>query len=53
MDLAPGEKTTGVITGKGAFTPKYVTCTDGLFGDDVRGDVSRPVSDCTSPRALW
>ncbi|WP_230535629.1 DUF4352 domain-containing protein [Streptomyces albidoflavus] len=40
MDLAPGEKTTGVITGKGAFTPKYVTYTDGLFGDGVRGDVS-------------
>jgi hypothetical protein len=40
MDLAPGEKTTGVITGKGAFTPKYVTYTDGLFGDDVRGNVS-------------
>ncbi|MEV4683600.1 DUF4352 domain-containing protein [Streptomyces kurssanovii] len=40
MDLAPGEKATGVITGKGAFTPMYVTYTDGLFGDDVRGDVS-------------
>jgi hypothetical protein len=40
MDLAPGEKTTGVITGKGAFTPKYVTYTDGLFGEGVRGNVS-------------
>lgn len=26
----PGEKTTGVITGKGAFILKYVTHTDGL-----------------------
>lgn len=40
MVLAPGEKTTGVITGKGAFTPKYVTYTDDLFGDGVRGNVS-------------
>ncbi|WP_327248557.1 DUF4352 domain-containing protein [Streptomyces sp. NBC_01320] len=40
MDLALGEKTTGVITGKGAFTPKYVTYTDGMFGDDIRGNVS-------------
>ncbi|MDQ1006143.1 hypothetical protein QFZ82_000628 [Streptomyces sp. V4I23] len=31
---------TGVITGKGGFTPKYVTYTDGLLGDMVRGDVS-------------
>ncbi|MET9424656.1 DUF4352 domain-containing protein [Streptomyces sp. NPDC006540] len=40
MDLAPGEKATGVVTGKGVFTPKYVTYTDGLFGRDVRGNVS-------------
>ncbi|WP_254705624.1 DUF4352 domain-containing protein [Streptomyces vilmorinianum] len=40
MKLAPGEKTTGVITGKGKFTPKYVTYTDGLFGEGVRGNVS-------------
>ena len=40
MDLAPGEKTTGVITGKGDFTPKYVTYKNGLFGDGVRGNVS-------------
>ncbi|NWF27330.1 DUF4352 domain-containing protein [Streptomyces sp. PKU-EA00015] len=39
-DLAPGENMTGVITGKGGFTPKYVTYTDGLLGDTVRGDVS-------------
>jgi hypothetical protein len=39
-DLAPGENMTGVITGKGGFTPKYVTYTDGLIGDAVRGDVS-------------
>ncbi|QBJ93405.1 DUF4352 domain-containing protein [Streptomyces seoulensis] len=38
--LAPGEKTTGSITGKGKFTPKYVSCTDGLIGDAVRADVS-------------
>ena len=40
MDLAPGEKATGVITGKGDFTPKYVTYKNGLFGDGVRGNVS-------------
>lgn len=39
MKLAPGEKATGVITGKGKFTPAYVTYTDGMFGDGVRGDV--------------
>ncbi|MFF7384066.1 DUF4352 domain-containing protein [Streptomyces griseoluteus] len=38
--LSPGEKTTGSITGKGKFTPKYVSCTDGLIGDAVRADVS-------------
>ncbi|MEV8623396.1 DUF4352 domain-containing protein [Streptomyces sp. NPDC051079] len=39
VKLAPGEKVTGAITGKGKFTPAYVTYTDGLFGDGVRGDV--------------
>lgn len=40
VDLAPGENITGAITGKGKFTPAYVTYTDGLMGDGVRGDVS-------------
>lgn len=40
VDLAPGENISGAITGKGAFTPKYVTYTDGLFGDPVRSNVS-------------
>ncbi|MGA5869979.1 DUF4352 domain-containing protein [Streptomyces cinereoruber] len=40
VKLAPGENVTGTITGKGKFTPKYVTYVDGLFGDGVRGDVS-------------
>lgn len=40
VKLAPGEKTTGVVTGKGAFTPDYVTFTDGLFGDPIRTKVS-------------
>ncbi|MFI1400736.1 DUF4352 domain-containing protein [Streptomyces sp. NPDC020681] len=39
-ELAPGENLIGVITGKGTFSPKYVTYTDGLIGDAVRGDVS-------------
>ncbi|WP_241518746.1 DUF4352 domain-containing protein [Streptomyces sp. CB03238] len=38
--LAPGEKITGVITGEGTFTPKYVTYVNGLIGDGTRGDVS-------------
>ncbi|MBT2394309.1 DUF4352 domain-containing protein [Streptomyces sp. ISL-1] len=38
-DLAPGEKMTGVITGKGKFVAAYVTYTDGLIGDSVKGDV--------------
>ncbi|MFZ4300300.1 hypothetical protein ACOZE3_20615 [Streptomyces cinereoruber] len=37
VKLAPGENVTGAITGKGKFTPKYVTYIDGLFGDGVRG----------------
>ncbi|MEF9909440.1 DUF4352 domain-containing protein [Streptomyces sp. P5-A9] len=40
VKLAPGEDVTGTITGKGAFDAKYVTYTDGLIGDSVRGDVS-------------
>ncbi|MFI6289310.1 DUF4352 domain-containing protein [Streptomyces sp. NPDC051018] len=40
LDLAPGENVSGVVTGKGRFTPKYVTYTDGLFGEDVRANVS-------------
>ncbi|MFJ8587744.1 DUF4352 domain-containing protein [Streptomyces sp. NPDC093595] len=40
VDLAPGENITGVITGKGSFTPRYVTFVEGLFGDGVRGDVT-------------
>ncbi|MGA5314782.1 DUF4352 domain-containing protein [Streptomyces pseudogriseolus] len=40
VDLAPGEDISGTVTGKGTFTPKYVTYTDGLLGDPVRVDVS-------------
>ncbi|MFJ7586501.1 DUF4352 domain-containing protein [Streptomyces sp. NPDC097617] len=40
VDLAPGENVTGSITGKGSFTAKTVTYTDGLIGDAVRADVS-------------
>ncbi|CAH9418475.1 DUF4352 domain-containing protein [Streptomyces globisporus] len=40
MTLAPGENTTGTVTAKGTFDAKYVTYTDGLIGDSVRGDVS-------------
>lgn len=40
VKLAPGENVTGTITGKGKFDAKYVTYTDGLIGDSVRGDVS-------------
>ncbi|MES9804933.1 DUF4352 domain-containing protein [Streptomyces cinereoruber] len=39
IDLAPGESLTGVITGEGKFEPAYVTYTEGMFGDGVRGDV--------------
>lgn len=41
LKLTRGEKATGVITGKGSFTPAYVTYTDGLFGDGIRGNVTR------------
>lgn len=40
VELAPGENVTGVITGKGAFTAKTVTYTDGLIGKAIRADVS-------------
>ncbi|MEU0581176.1 DUF4352 domain-containing protein [Streptomyces griseoincarnatus] len=40
VDLAPGENISGTVTGKGAFTPEYVTYTDGLLGDPVRVNVS-------------
>ncbi|MFI2354644.1 DUF4352 domain-containing protein [Streptomyces anulatus] len=40
VTLAPGENVTGTITGKGKFDAKYVTYTDGLIGDSIRGDVS-------------
>ncbi|MEV5167282.1 DUF4352 domain-containing protein [Streptomyces werraensis] len=40
VDLAPGENISGTVTGKGTFTPKYVTYTDGLLGDPVRVNVS-------------
>ncbi|MEU9161357.1 DUF4352 domain-containing protein [Streptomyces sp. NPDC048424] len=40
VELAPGENVTGVITGKGSFTPKSVTYTDGLIGKSFRADVS-------------
>lgn len=40
MTLAPGENATGTVTAKGTFDAKYVTYTDGLIGDSVRGDVS-------------
>ncbi|MBD3544477.1 DUF4352 domain-containing protein [Streptomyces sp. JV180] len=40
VKLSPGENVTGTITGKGKFNAKYVTYTDGLIGDSVRGNVS-------------
>ncbi|MFC7880474.1 DUF4352 domain-containing protein [Streptomyces sp. NPDC057376] len=40
VDLAPGENISGTVTGKGKFTAKYVTFTDGLFGDPIRINVS-------------
>lgn len=40
MDLAPGENTSGVITGKGDWKAAYVTYTDGWFGvKAIRGNV--------------
>ncbi|GGR93433.1 MULTISPECIES: DUF4352 domain-containing protein [Streptomyces] len=40
VTLSPGENVTGTVTAKGTFDAKYVTYTDGLIGDSVRGDVS-------------
>ncbi|MGW0034691.1 DUF4352 domain-containing protein [Streptomyces sp. NPDC003314] len=40
LKLGKGEKATGIITGKGKFTPAYVTYSDGLFSEGVRGSVS-------------
>jgi hypothetical protein len=40
VDLAPGENISGTVTGKGKFTPKYVTYTDGILGDPMRADVN-------------
>ncbi|MFE5912074.1 DUF4352 domain-containing protein [Streptomyces wedmorensis] len=39
LKLAPGEKATGVITGKGKFDPEYVTFVEGLLGEGTRGAV--------------
>lgn len=39
VDLSPGENISGTVTGKGTFTPKYVTFTEDLFGDPIRVDV--------------
>ncbi|MFC8310499.1 DUF4352 domain-containing protein [Streptomyces olivaceus] len=40
VTLAAGENISGTVTGKGNFTAKYVTFTDGLLGDPIRIDVS-------------
>ncbi len=40
MDLAPGENVSGTVTGKGPFTPQYVTFTDGILGDPIRVNAS-------------
>ncbi|WP_326668713.1 DUF4352 domain-containing protein [Streptomyces sp. NBC_01257] len=40
VKLAPGENVTGTVTGKGTFVAKYVTYTEGLIGDSIRGNVS-------------
>lgn len=40
VKLAPGENISGSVTGKGRFTPEYVTFTDGFLGDAIRADVS-------------
>lgn len=39
VELAPGENITGAVTGKGAFSAKTVTYTDGLIGEAVRAEV--------------
>ncbi|WP_240999501.1 DUF4352 domain-containing protein [Streptomyces sp. Tu 4128] len=40
VTLAAGENISGTVTGKGNFTAKYVTFTDGFLGDPLRIDVS-------------
>ncbi|MFF0568972.1 DUF4352 domain-containing protein [Streptomyces sp. NPDC004041] len=40
MTLSPGENVTGTVTAEGTFDAQYVTYTDGLIGNSVRGDVS-------------
>ncbi|AKN71237.1 hypothetical protein QR97_16770 [Streptomyces sp. PBH53] len=40
VKLAPGENVSGSITGKGKFTPKAVTYTDGFLSEPIRVDVS-------------
>ncbi|WP_105975509.1 DUF4352 domain-containing protein [Streptomyces geranii] len=40
VKLAPGENISGSVTGKGAFTPKYVTFSDGFLGDSIRAGVA-------------
>ncbi|MGW7316263.1 DUF4352 domain-containing protein [Streptomyces sp. NPDC054865] len=40
VELAPGENITGTVTGKGKWTAKSVSYTDGLIGKAVRADVS-------------
>ncbi|MEV0965391.1 DUF4352 domain-containing protein [Streptomyces sp. NPDC049910] len=39
VTLAPGENASGTITGKGDFTARYVTYTDGILGHPVRATV--------------
>ena len=39
-DLAPGEKATGVVCGKGKFTPKTISMTDELLSTTARATVS-------------
>lgn len=38
VDLAPGENVS--VTGKGPFTPQYVTFTDGVRADPIRVNAS-------------
>lgn len=40
VDLAPGENVSGTVTGKGKFTAKTVTYTDGFIGDTIITKVS-------------
>ncbi|MUN41421.1 DUF4352 domain-containing protein [Actinomadura litoris] len=38
--LAPGEKATGMVCGKGRFTPKTVAMTNALFSEAARAQVA-------------